>query len=97
LAKLNILFGGEKMACYNLMGVLINHRSKNAKEVQETLTKHGCIIKMRLGLHEADNACSEEGLVLLQLGGDERERDDLQEDLNSIEGVKAKSLEICSD
>ena len=85
------------MSCYNLMGVVINHRSKNAKEVQETLTKHGCIIKMRLGLHEADNACSEEGLVLLQLGGDETERGNLEEDLNSIKGVKAKSLEICSD
>ena len=85
------------MSCYNLMAILINHRSKNAKEVQETLTKHGCIIKMRLGLHEADNACSEEGLILLQLDGDEGERKNLQEDLNSIKGVKAKSLEICSD
>ncbi|HHV19830.1 MAG TPA: hypothetical protein GXZ27_13500 [Thermoanaerobacterales bacterium] len=85
------------MSCYNLMAVLINHRSKNAQEVQETLTKHGCIIKMRLGLHEADNACSEEGLIILQLGGDDTERDNLEKDLNSIEGVKAKSLEICSD
>ncbi|WP_213974096.1 hypothetical protein [Tepidanaerobacter acetatoxydans] len=85
------------MNCYNLMAVLINHRSKNAGEVQETLTEHGCIIKMRLGLHETDNACSEEGLVLLQLGGTEAERKSLEDKLNSIPGVKAKSLEICSD
>ena len=85
------------MACYNLMAVLVNHRSKTANEVQETLTKHGCIIKMRLGLHEADNACSEEGLIILQLGGEESERENLKKELNSIQGVKAKSLEICSD
>jgi ribose 5-phosphate isomerase len=91
------IFGGVEMSCHNLMGVLINHRSENAKEVQETLTKHGCIIKMRLGLHEADNVCSEEGLIILHLGGDETERRNLEEDLNNIEGVTAKSLEICSD
>lgn len=85
------------MACYNFMAVLIDHRSKTAKDVQETLTKHGCIIKMRLGLHEADEVCSEEGLILLQLTGTKDEREELTKDLNSIKGVKAKTLEICSD
>ena len=85
------------MACYNIMAVLVNHRSKSAQELQDALTTHGCIIKMRLGLHEADNVCSEEGLILLQLGGDGAERKELEEDLNSIKGVKAKTLEICSD
>lgn len=85
------------MACFNFMAILINHRSKNAQKVQDALTKHGCIIKMRLGLHEADDVCSEDGVILLQLGGDPEDRENLEKDLNSIPGVKAKSLELCSD
>ncbi len=85
------------MSCYNFMAVLINHRSKNAVQVQETLTKHGCIIRMRLGLHEAGNVCTEEGLVLLQLCGEKDEIHSLQEDLNSLDGVKANSMSISSE
>ena len=85
------------MACYNIMAVIINHRSKNAVKFQEALTKHGCKIKMRLGLHEAGDVCSEEGLIILQLAGSNEEIDALQADLNSIEGIKASNLNICSE
>ena len=85
------------MSCYNIMAVLLNHRSKKATEFQEVLTKHGCSIKMRLGLHEAGDVCSEEGLIILQLCGDESRNKELENELNSIEGVKAKTLSISSD
>lgn len=85
------------MSCYNIMGVLINHRSKNAVQVQETLTKHGCIIRMRLGLHEAGDVCTEEGLVLLQICGDNEEVQKLENDLNSLDGVSAKTMCIGSE
>lgn len=85
------------MACYNIMALLINHRSKKAPAVQEVLTKHGCIIKMRLGLHEAGDVCSEEGLVILQVAGEDKEIKALEEDLNSLEGVTAKTLNICGE
>jgi len=82
---------------YNIMAVVINHRSKKAPSVQEIFTKHGCAIKMRLGLHEAGDVCSEEGLVLLQLSDDKSQIKSLEDDLNSIEGVKAKTMSISSD
>ncbi len=82
---------------YNIMAVLINHRSKKAPTVQEVFTKHGCSIKMRLGLHEAGDVCSEEGLVLLQLAGEKAEIKALEDDLNGIEGVKAKTMSISGD
>ncbi|NLL06536.1 MAG: hypothetical protein GX270_12295 [Clostridiaceae bacterium] len=82
---------------YNIMAVLINHRSKKAPTVQEVFTKHGCTIKMRLGLHEAGDVCSEEGLVLLQLTGEKAEIKALEDDLNAIEGVKAKTMSISGD
>lgn len=85
------------MACYNIMAVLINHRSKRAPEVQEVFTKHGCSIRMRLGLHEAGDQCSEEGLILLQLAGTDEEIKALEDDLNSMEGISAKTMTICSE
>lgn len=84
------------MACYSLIGLIINHRRKNAVEVQHVLTQYGCNIKMRLGLHEADNVCSEEGLVILQLAGNEAENNDLLNALNELDGVTAKLMSICS-
>ncbi|NLD47243.1 MAG: hypothetical protein GX660_08590 [Clostridiaceae bacterium] len=85
------------MAEYNIMAVVINHRSNKAPEFQEVLTKHGCLIKMRLGLHEAGNVCSEEGLILLQLAGNKDEIKVLEDELNSMNGIKAKTLSISSD
>lgn len=82
------------MSCYNVMAVLVNHRSKKAPEMQEVLTKHGCIIKVRLGLHEAGDACSEEGLIILQLCGSKEAIKALEEELNGLEGIKAKNMEI---
>lgn len=85
------------MACYNIMAIIIEHRMQKALNVQEVLTKHGCSIKMRLGLHEAgDDFCSDEGLVILQVCGEDENIKALEDDLNSMEGVKAKTINICS-
>lgn len=85
------------MSCYNIMAILINRRSKKALNVQEILTKHGCSIRMRLGLHEAGDVCSEEGLVLLQVCGEDGQIKALEDDLNSLDGVKAKTMNISSE
>lgn len=81
------------MSCHNVMAVLIDHRTNKAPEVQEVLTKHGCIISARIGLHETNN-CSDEGLIILQLCGGKGEIKALEEELNGFEGVKAKNMEI---
>ena len=85
------------MACYNVMTVLTNNRIKNVARLQEVLTKSGCIIKTRLGLHEAGDACSNEGLIILQLIGNKEEIAQLEEELTAIDGIKAKNIEICSE
>lgn len=82
------------MSCYNIMAVLINNRSKNALKMQEVLTSHGCTIKVRLGLHDAGDFCSEEGLVILQLCGEDEQIKAMEKDLNSIEGVKARNINL---
>ncbi len=81
------------MSCHNVMAILIDHRTNKAPEVQNLLTEHGCIISARIGLHETSN-CSDEGLIILQLCGGKGEIRALEEALNSLEGVKAKNMEI---
>ncbi|QSZ28152.1 hypothetical protein ACETAC_04700 [Aceticella autotrophica] len=83
------------MNCYNLMGIVISKRCENAVKVQEILTKYGCIIKVRLGLHESnDNVCSQDGFIVLQLCGSKDEISNLCAELNSIKGVTADIVTI---
>jgi hypothetical protein len=62
--------------------------------VQQALTKHGCIIKLRVGLHEAGDVCADDGLVLLHLCGTKKDVTALKTDLNKIRGVKAKTMVV---
>ncbi len=86
------------MACYNVMTVLTSSRTENVPEMQQVFTKSGCIIKTRLGIHDAgEDFCSNEGLIILHLTGSDKEILELEENLNKIPGVKAKNSQICSD
>lgn len=84
------------MNCYNVMSIVLNNRVQNAIKLQDALTESGCIIKARLGLHEAGDACANEGLIILQLIGSEEEIERLEKRLNAVEGVNAKNTQICS-
>lgn len=78
-----------------IMAIAINPRTKAAPKVQEILTEYGCIIKTRLGLHEAtDTTCSSRGLILLQLRNDDSEVAKLRNALESIEGVTVNTMTI---
>lgn len=84
------------MACYNVMTLLVNNRSKNSTALQSVLTDSGCMINTRLGLHEAGNVCSEEGLIILQLTGSDADIQNLEINLNKVDGVTAKNSKLCS-
>lgn len=87
-------FGGNTM--FKIMAIKIEPRIKNAPEVQEILTKYGCIIQTRIGLHEASqDSCSNAGLILLNLvDNKDDEISKLKEELNNTQGTVAKLLEI---
>lgn len=78
----------------NIMVIKIGSRRTKAPEVQEVLTKFGCTIKTRLGLHEAGDVCSEEGILILQLVGEKEEMFGLEKALNQMDGVKAKIVNL---
>ena len=80
------------MSHYNIMTILISHRSDSAKLVQETLTKYGCNIKVRLGLHETSQVCAEDGLIVLQLTGEHDEIKAMEKALNALDGVRTNLI-----
>ena len=46
-----------------IMAIALEGRNRFAPNLQEILTKHGCIISMRLGLHETSkDLCADRGL-----------------------------------
>lgn len=76
-----------------ILGVFITDRQKEAGKVQDVLTKYGCFIKTRLGLHEVTNeVCSTSGLLLLELTGDVSEMDKLEKELVAIEGSQTQKM-----
>ncbi len=76
-----------------IMGIQIGDREAEASKVQELLTKHGCIIKTRLGLHEAGNLCSSKGLVILEfIAGKDEEVEALKKELKVFEDIKVDMM-----
>jgi len=76
-----------------ILGVLITDRQKEAGKVQDVLTKYGCSIKTRLGLHEVtDDVCSTSGLLLLELTGNISEMDKLEKELSAIDGAQTQKM-----
>lgn len=50
-----------------IMGIKLQERVKSATKVQELLTKYGCEISTRIGLHVASQeSCSPQGLIVLE-------------------------------
>ena len=83
------------MSCQNIVAMTLKGRSDNAVKVQEVLTRNGCSIKARIGLHEAvGESCSNEGLIVLQVCGSEDEIKELIKDLNGVDGVNAKHMAL---
>ena len=78
-----------------VMGIVVSNRVEEAARLQEILTKYGCTIRTRLGLHEASKEkCSRNGLILLELVGDSFKWEELENEQNTIEGIVLKSIDF---
>lgn len=84
------------MSCPTVMAILVDKRRETAVRVQEILTKYGCIIRTRLGLHETE-ACSDDGLIILQLCAPEAQVQQFKDELNALERVKAEVINLALD
>jgi hypothetical protein len=76
-----------------VLGLLVTNRVVNVPDVQKVLTEYGCNIKTRIGLHDADgNVCSTEGLILLELIGDDKIYSEIENKLIKINGLQVKKM-----
>jgi hypothetical protein len=76
-----------------ILGILIPDRVKDALKIQQALTKYGCSIKTRLGLHEASSeTCARNGLIILELTGKKEDWDALEKELSAIDGIKIEKM-----
>jgi len=76
-----------------IVGLHITNRVYNSNKVQEVLTKFGCNIKSRLGLHEThDNQCAPDGIILLEVFGEQRDIDSMMNELAKVQGVDIKTM-----
>lgn len=83
------------MVCYFIIGVRLNNRIRNSLNFQDLLTKNGCQIRARIGLHEAnDQLCASDGLIILEPCGKKEDVEQLVKDLNDLEGVTAKLIDL---
>lgn len=76
-----------------IFSVELDKRNENAPEIQEIFTKHGCIINIRLGVHDYQG-CSGQGLILLVAKGEDNEIQSLLNDLKSHPQTKVNMMEI---
>jgi len=80
------------MAERTIVAIKLEARSTFAPRVQETLTKHGSIIKTRLGLHELSR--EEEGLIILVVCGSHNQCEALLADLKPMPTIKVHAMEV---
>lgn len=77
------------------MAISQENRVETAVKVQDVLTRYGCSIRIRLGLHDAAlDTCSTRGLILLQLCGEETPVRKMQAELEEIADVKVKYMTL---
>jgi hypothetical protein len=78
-----------------VVAILVSHRNQAASNVQKVLTGWGCMIKTRLGIHEGVlDDCSEKGLIVLDLVGEDEKKEELVRKLNALPGVNAKRIDL---
>ena len=83
------------MNCSYIIGIKMDNRVANAAVLQQALTKNGCLIKTRLGMHEVDEqTCANYGLIVLQPCGTLAEIEQLVKDLNALDGITAKMMDL---
>jgi hypothetical protein len=74
-----------------VMLIMVGKRRETAVEVQKLLTEYGCSIKTRLGLHSAaGDQCTEDGLIILELAGLEKDHNELYEKLSALKCLNVK-------
>jgi hypothetical protein len=76
-----------------VFGIHVTDRLRHVDSVQRLLSEYGCNIKTRLGLHEvSEKFCSPNGLMILEMSGDEKNSMELADKLAAVEGIEVQKM-----
>ncbi|HOJ49811.1 MAG TPA: hypothetical protein PKW55_03265 [Spirochaetota bacterium] len=74
------------------------NREETAVKLQSILTKYGCLIKTRLGIHDGVvNACTPTGLIILETVGEIKEIKNMVSEIEQIKDTDVKLIELNLD
>jgi hypothetical protein len=81
------------MEKHMIFGVHVSDRVKKSGDVQKLFTEYGCNIKTRIGLHDAsNNVCAPNGVIVLEMIGDEKVCNEMATKLNALDGVEVQTM-----
>jgi len=80
-----------------IVGIHVTDRVKHAGAVQKVLTQYGGNIKTRLGLHDVTEHLASNGIILLEMVGNERQCLTILTKLNAVKGIEAKKMVFTHD
>lgn len=76
-----------------ILGVYVREPLQDVPRMQEILTRYGCVIKTRLGLHDVlDTYAEPGGLILLELYGEKNECIRLENELLTLDGLETQKM-----
>lgn len=77
-----------------IIGVKLTNRIEVSNEFQNILSKFGCAIKTRIGLHSTcSSVCANWGTILLEII-DESATNDLKHELSQLDGARVQSMTL---
>ncbi len=83
---------------HHIFGIHVINRPQNVPPVQACLTKYGCNIRTRLGIHDAsEDSCSPSGLILVDAFGDDATVEAFYRELGALEGVELKRMDFVQE
>jgi ACT domain-containing protein len=76
-----------------IVGIHIQDRHGKVPDMQGILTKYGCSIKTRVGLHTVtEDYCSPAGIILLETAGPRSDVEGMVAALEKLENVDVKTM-----
>jgi len=76
-----------------ILALLIRDRVKEAGSAQAVISRYASVVRSRLGFHElTETSCSRTGIIILQLSGDVRLQQQLEDELKQIRGIEVKQI-----
>lgn len=77
-----------------IIGIKLTNRTELSNEFQNILSKFGCAIKTRIGLHSTcSSVCANWGTILLEII-DEDKTKELKHELTQLDGVRVQSMTL---